>query len=114
MRVWDIPHSELCDRHLLGEHAEIHAVWSVIANSRAGYALHPEVTRWRGRLSALVARHDANVIEMKARGFKHASPLTSEADVSEQTEYVDPPDEQRRLLAAKPCSCPRFTQALLE
>jgi len=89
-------------------------VWSVIANGKAGYALHPEVTRWRGRLAALVARHDANVIEMTARGFKHASPLRSEGGVSAQTEYVDPPDEQRRLLAAKPCSCPRIAKALLE
>jgi hypothetical protein len=114
MRVWDVPHAELCDRHLVGEHAEIHAVWSVIANGKAGYALHPEVSRWRGRLAALVARHDANVFEMTARGFKHRSPLLASEDGATQSEYVDPPEVQRRLLAAKPCGCPRIAQALLE
>lgn len=34
MRVWDIPPNELCNRHLVGEHAEIHAVWSVITGRK--------------------------------------------------------------------------------
>ena len=111
MRVWDVPHTELCDRHLVGEHAEIHAVWSVIANSKAGYALHPEVTRWRGRLRALVARHDANVAEMTARGFKHASPLAASEGDATQTQLVDSLDEQRRVLREKPCNCLRIVLA---
>jgi len=110
VRVWDIPHAELCNRHLLGEHAEIHAVWSVIANSKAGYALHPEVTRWRGRLRALIARHDANVSEMTLREFRHASPLPAGDGEAMQATLVDSLAEQRRLLSARPCGCPRITK----
>ena len=30
MRIWDIPTKKLCDQHLLGEHRELHAKWSII------------------------------------------------------------------------------------
>ena len=30
MRTWDIPPEKLCRQHLLGEHRELHAIWSII------------------------------------------------------------------------------------
>ena len=75
VRIWDVEPDVLCDRHLLGEHRELHAVWSILTTGKRGYANHPETLRWRGRLKALYARHDRLVDEMKRRGFDHRSPL---------------------------------------
>jgi len=107
MRIWDVDVGELCDRHLLGEHRELHAVWSILTNGRSGYANHPETLRWRGRLAALFARHEEEVAEMARRGFDHASPLDRRLATGEprQTELVDSLEEQRARLAAKGCGC---------
>lgn len=64
MRVWDIPPGFLCRKHLLGEHREIHSVFTVIDQDREGYSKHPETLRWVGKLAALKARHDEIVAEM--------------------------------------------------
>lgn len=107
MRIWDLEPRELCDRHLLGEHRELHAVWTVITEGRRGYAKHPEVMRWRGRLAALYARHEAEVKEMARRGFRHQSPLDRRRATGgrRQSELVDPVDEQRARLAERDCGC---------
>jgi hypothetical protein len=107
VRIWDIDPALLCDRHLLGEHRELHAIWSILTTGKTGYAKHPETVRWRGRLAALHARHDAEVEEMARRGFRHASPLdvSLAGGESEQTELVDPVDAQRARLAASGCGC---------
>lgn len=109
MRVWDVDVRELCDRHLLGEHRELHAIWSILTNDRTGYANHPETVRWRGRLAALHARHAEEVAEMGRRGFRHASPLDQGLATGEtrQTEYVDSLEDQRKRLAEKECDCLR-------
>ena len=101
MRIWDLDPSVLCDRHLLGEHRELHAIWSVLTTGKRGYAHHPETLRWRGRLAALYARHDAEVAEMSRRGFRHASPLAAELATGEavQTELLDSLEAQRERLA---------------
>jgi hypothetical protein len=107
MRVWDVDVRELCDRHLLGEHRELHAIWTILTNDRPGYAQHPETVRWRGRLAALYARHEQEVAEMGRRGFRHASPLDHRLATGDacQTELVDSPEDQRARLAAKDCAC---------
>jgi hypothetical protein len=107
VRIWDLDPSLLCDRHLLGEHRELHAIWSVLTTGKRGYANHPETLRWRGRLAALHARHESQVTEMARRGFRHASPLDRElaTGAAEQTELVDPIETQRTRLAAKGCAC---------
>ena len=48
MRIWDVSPKKLCRHHLLGEHRELHAIWSVLVNGKMGYARHPETLRWRG------------------------------------------------------------------
>jgi Pyrimidine dimer DNA glycosylase len=103
----------LCDRHLLGEHRELHAIWTVQTEDKRGYARHPETRRWRGRLAALYARHEAQVAEMGRRGFRHASPLdrvhaTGEAT---QTEFLDSLDAQVDRLAQLGCGCVRSRTA---
>ncbi|MEP7003705.1 MAG: pyrimidine dimer DNA glycosylase/endonuclease V [Chloroflexota bacterium] len=81
MRVWSVDPKRLDDRRLLGEHAEIHAVHAVITRRTRGYAAHPEVLRWHGHLSALVARHDRVAAEFATRGFDHRSPLRARGPV---------------------------------
>ena len=107
VRIWDVEPRQLCDRHLLGEHRELHAIWSVLTNGRRGYANHPETNRWRGRLAALYARHEAEVEEMHRRGFAHHSPLESELATGEprQPDPIDPLAVQRGRLAARGCGC---------
>src|SRR5262245_65598723 len=76
MRIWDISPKRLCRNHLLGEHRELHAIWSVLVNGRKGYARHPETLRWKGKLKALSGRHDALVREMAFSGYRHRSQLS--------------------------------------
>jgi hypothetical protein len=107
MRIWDLEPSLLCDQHLLGEHRELHAIWSVLTTGKRGYANHPETVRWRGRLAALHARHEAQVAEMARRGFRHASSLDAAlaTGAAEQTEFVDSLEAQRARLAERGCAC---------
>lgn len=110
MRIWDISIERLCRNHLLAEHGELHAVWSVIANDRKGYSRHPEVTRWRGRLGALWQRHEEQREEMLRRGYSHLSPLCVDR-IREEHHWMMSPcclesaDEQLRKLRGKGCSC---------
>jgi hypothetical protein len=107
MRIWDLPPDRLCRQHLLGEHRELHALWTILSTGRAGYANHPETRRWRGKLAALYARHEALVAEMERRGYRHGSPLDPLMATGSaiQTDYVDLPEAQRNLLRAKGCDC---------
>lgn len=109
MRIWDVPPAELCRLHLLGEHRELHAIWSILVNDKTGYRNHPEVKRWQDKRTALYRRHAALVEEMERRGYRHCSPLDSSkaTDGEIQDCYVDTLAVQRRLLRDKPCDCPR-------
>lgn len=107
MRIWDISPRRLCRNHLLGEHRELHAVWSILVNGLAGYSRHPETLRWKGRLKALYLRHEKLVKEMRVRGYRHWSDL--EAGLAKgkarQDRYVDRISEQIRILRDKKCDC---------
>jgi len=110
MRIWDIPVECLCRNHLLAEHRELHAIWSVIINDRRGYSKHPEVMRWRERLVALWKRHEEQAKEMTRRGYAHMSPLNLRSVPRKhrgktQTVLIDSIEDQRSILRAKGCSC---------
>lgn len=107
MRIWDLPPSILCRAHLLGEHRELHAIWTVLVEGKTGYANHPETIRWRGKLAALSQRHAALVQEMERRGYRHASPLDEALATGSavQDVFIDPPERQIELLRAKGCDC---------
>ena len=72
MRMWMVPVACLCQKHLLGEHGEIHKHRH---NFVKGHSI-------KGRLSPVVqieplamkARHDALADEMLKRGYNHQSP----------------------------------------
>ena len=93
MRIWDIPVGKLCRQHLLGEHRELHVMWSVIIQNKKGYSKHPETIRWIGKLKALYLRHNQQVNEMKSRGHNHQSLLNVKiaAGKSKRDVYLDTP-----------------------
>ena len=107
MRIWDLPPEELCREHLLGEHVEAHAIWSIITKRMKGYSNHPEVLRWKGKLAALYTRHEEIAAEMARRGYVHRSSLDKKLATGShfQREKVDTVEEQRRLLRLKGCGC---------
>ena len=102
MRVWDVSPGYLNNQSLLGEHVEIHAIESVIANGRKGYSGHPETLRWKRHLGALRRRHDLVAAEMAFRGFQHRSPAPHAGSRGSWPEtFVDAPDRQFALLKDK-------------
>jgi hypothetical protein len=107
MRIWDIPPEKMCRQHLLGEHRELHALWSIITNNKKAYAHHPETMRWRGKLKALYLRHEALVREMAERDYKHHTPLDPALATgkSVQDEFVTSYEEQIQLLKERGCGC---------
>ena len=107
MRIWDIPPEKLCRQHLLGEHRELHAIWSILVNNKKGYSNHPETLRWKGKLKALYLWHEKLVKEMEIRGFNHKSPLDIKyaKGSNKQKEHVDSIEEQIRILKNKSCEC---------
>lgn len=107
MRIWDISPEHLCRNHLLGEHRELHAIWSILLHNKKGYAHHPETIRWKGKLKALYFRHEQLVKEMVQRGYQHHSPLDRSFALGsdKQDVFVDSHDEQVRLLRKKKCGC---------
>ena len=107
MRVWDISPNKLCKNHLLGEHRELHAIWTVITERKKGYSMHPETIRWVGKLGALYFRHEALVSEMEYRGYSHHSPLDKRkaTGLLTQDTFVDAPAIQVQILKQKGCNC---------
>lgn len=107
MRVWDISPKYLCREHLLGEHREVHAIWTVLIENKKGYSRHPETLRWRGKLKALYLRHEILVKEMEKRGYRHKSPLDKKFAKGKavQVQYLHTPRQQREILRKKPCGC---------
>lgn len=107
MRIWDVPPSNLCRQHLLGEHRELHGLWNILTQGKTGYSRHPETRRWEGKLAALYRRHQELVAEMEQRGYKHGTPLdpalATGSDV--QTVFVDSLARQYELLRQKGCDC---------
>lgn len=107
MRIWDISPSKLCKNHLLGEHRELHAIWTVITENKKGYSLHPETLRWKGKLKAIYFRHENLVQEMIRRGYNHKSPLDKRKATGKsiQNDYLDSPSKQIKILKNKGCNC---------
>lgn len=107
MRIWDINPKKLCRQHLLGEHRELHALWSILVNNKKGYRKHPETKRWEGKLKALYLRHEKLVKEMKRREYQHHSPLDQKKATGQikQNQFLCSQEEQEKILKDKNCNC---------
>ena len=108
MRIWDIPCSKLCNKHLLGEHRELHCIWTFITTDKGGsYKKHPETLRWVGKLDALFWRHYEQKKEFEKRGFDHKSELPKDVvgDQGFQDKQWQTLSEQIEILKNKRCDC---------
>ena len=102
MRVWDIDPGYLNDKSLLGEHREVHGIFSIISKGKKGYSRHPETLRWVGSLGALALRHELLVEEMGLRGFRHKSPIAMKSIEDPWPEvFIDSPGRQYAILREK-------------
>lgn len=72
MRMWMVNPKCMCDKHLLGEHVELHMLVGSINRHRSldGF-IRQRILQPR----SIRVRHAALVREMLARGFKHSSAL---------------------------------------
>jgi hypothetical protein len=107
MRIWDIEPSRLCRNHLLGEHRELHAIWSILTKNKKGYSRHPETLRWKGKLKALYLRHALLVRELEKRAYRHESDLAKCLALgrARQNQFVNSYKEQLSILKRKKCEC---------
>ena len=109
MRIWDLDPGFLNDKSLLGEHRELHGLFSIHVNNKKGYASHPETRRWNNALSGLSIRHELLVCEMRLRDFNHQSPLKTGGQDAEGCRpvadwpetFIDSPEDQFLLLKEK-------------
>ena len=102
MRVWDLSPGYLNRQSLLGEHRELHGIYSILVNRRTGYSRHPETLRWAGREAALVCRHAHLVAEMRLRGYTDRTPLAAaELEPAWPETFVTAPCDQITLLRTK-------------
>jgi hypothetical protein len=72
MRMWMVDPRKMCDRHLLGEHVEIHMC---VGTLRRGRSVAGFLERGLLELHNLHKRHQRLVREMQRRGMRHQSPL---------------------------------------
>jgi hypothetical protein len=107
LRIWDIEPQKLCRNHLLGEHRELHAIWSILTNGKKGYSMHPETLRWKGKLKSLYLRHDLLVSEMQKRGYRHRTSLSLKLATGQaaQNKFIHSQKEQIKILRRKNCTC---------
>ena len=69
MRMWMVNPKKLCQKHLLGEHSEIH-------KHRHNFVKGHSVEDRRGQIEpeSMQSRHDELAEEMLSRGMNHKSP----------------------------------------
>ena len=101
MRIWDVAAGYLNRQSLLGEHSELHGLYTIVRDGRDGYSRHPETRRWVGALNALAGRHALLVAEMQLRGYVDRTPLRVRRPARWPSTFVTPPAEQLALLRQK-------------
>lgn len=107
MRIWDLPPKQLCRKHLVAEHGELHSLWSILTKNKKGFSQHPETLRWKGKLKALYLRHEALVKELEKRNYFHRSPLDFKLATgkAKQDKLKDSLGKQKEILRKKKCDC---------
>jgi len=72
MRDWKINPEFLCDKHLLGNHVELHMAVGCL---KKGISLNGYIETGLLEIHNFEKRHAEIVLEMKKRGFNHKSAL---------------------------------------
>jgi len=96
MRMWMVPPSIMCSKHLLGEHVELHMLVGAINKNKS---LKGFIENGLIEIHNIEARHEKLVEEMTNRGFKHKSVLPKFTIT--QLGYVDVEENKKEL--AKRC-----------
>lgn len=78
MRMWGVNPFLLCDKHLIGEHGEIHKFIPTFAAHKGVHKRFYPVVQIQ--FKGYKERHDLLVDEMLRRGFNHFSPLVNVPD----------------------------------
>ena len=71
MRMWKVRPGFLCNKHLLGEHVEMHMFAGVL---RKGMGVSGYATKGLVEVHNIRKRHDALALKMLRRGMHHRSP----------------------------------------
>ncbi len=80
MRMWMIEPNRLCNKHLLGEHGELH---KFIPSFNKKYSIDNRISPVvQIELTSYQSRHDELAEEMLSRGMNHKSPLPQLPDFS--------------------------------
>ena len=72
MRMWKVDPTLLCNKHLVGEHFEMHMFYGCLEK---GKSLRGYVSRGLVELDYIPERHDILADEMLRRGMKHRSEM---------------------------------------
>jgi len=78
MRMWGIDPTLLCDRHLLGEHVEMHMF---IGTIKKGISISGYIKKGLVNPNQIKQRHDLLAKEMISRGMTHKSPLDCDCTI---------------------------------
>ena len=107
MRIWDLPASQLCLKHLLAEHKELHAIWSILGKGKLGARANPETRRWVGARRALYQRHAQEVAGLLRLSAPHNSPLDAKlaTGLARPRTKLDSLARQRQRLKQGGCLC---------
>ena len=72
MRMWLVNPKHMCQKHLCGEHVEMHMFIGCLIRDKNidGY-----IQKGLVEIHNIVKRHNALAREMKKRGMKHKSPI---------------------------------------
>ena len=96
MRMWNVETNKMCDKHLLGEHVEMHMFVGTLNKNKSirGY-----LEKGLVEVHNISKRHEMIVKEFEKRGFKHKSILPRYKN--KQIGKVDV--EKNRIELAKRC-----------
>jgi hypothetical protein len=72
--MWLVNPKLMCDKHLLGEHVEMHMFVGAI---RKGISIQGYIDTGLVETERIKDRHDEIANEMSSRGMRHASPMDS-------------------------------------
>lgn len=79
MRMWGAAPRRMCDKHILGEHLEMHMFHTALSRKQTvtGY-----ITKNLLAPSEVKERHDMLAAEMLRRNMNHKSPMDTQPDIS--------------------------------
>lgn len=105
--MWKVNPALMCQKHLLGEHGEMHMF---VGSINAGISLRGYIDGSLVETHNIRARHTALVFEMLQRGLSHKSPLP-DFDVPMAGE-IDPLFSFQELIKRCPACSKRFQKLL--